>query len=228
MRIWARTIHTCTRYQQSSPPPMPRNHLAQEPPPWFRGRILAPPFLPGYWVFHGSGGCRTAIQVCRTSFHVCCYGSPPSLLWCSFLNVVNCGKGEGAHVAAQRAGKFFFRATGLPTVMSKNQPLVPPSNFGGKACTRTAPWFRGQTLPVPGHGGGGGAYPRSSDYGKKWAGKEQQTLPHSLLPLLELVSGRFGSSCMVLPWGGGHHLVAIPIPPWVSGTITRLGAGGGC
>ena len=26
-------------------------------------------FLPRYWVFHGSGGCRTAIQVCRTTFH---------------------------------------------------------------------------------------------------------------------------------------------------------------
>ena len=50
---------------------------------------------------------------------------------------------------------FFFRGTGLPTVVRKNQPLVPRSNFGGKACARTAPWFRGQTLLVPGHGGGG-------------------------------------------------------------------------
>ena len=49
----------------------------------------------------------------------------------------------------------FFRGTGLPTVMRKNRPLVPRSNFWGKACARTAPWFRGQTLPVPGHGGGG-------------------------------------------------------------------------
>ena len=24
------------------------------------------------------------------------------------------------------------------------------------SCARTAPWFRGQTLPVPGQGGGGG------------------------------------------------------------------------
>ena len=45
--------------------------------------------------------------------------------------------------------------SGLPTVMRKNQPLVPRSNFGGKVCARTAPWFRGQTLLVPGHGGGG-------------------------------------------------------------------------
>ena len=36
-------------------------------------------FTSGYWVFHGCGGCRTAIQVCRTSFHVCCYGSPLSV-----------------------------------------------------------------------------------------------------------------------------------------------------
>ena len=28
--------------------------------------------------------------------------------------------------------------------------------FLGKVCARTAPWLRGQTLPVPGHGGGGG------------------------------------------------------------------------
>jgi hypothetical protein len=35
--------------------------------------------VPSPWVFHGSGGCRTAIQVCRTSFHVCCYGSPLSV-----------------------------------------------------------------------------------------------------------------------------------------------------
>ena len=45
--------------------------------------------------------------------------------------------------------------TGLPTAVRKNQPLVPQSNFGGKVCARTDPWFRSQTLPVPGHGGGG-------------------------------------------------------------------------
>ena len=58
------------------------------------------------------------------------------------------------HMPAQRAGKFVFRSSGLPTFMRKNQPLVPRSNFGGKACARTAPWFRGQTLLVLGHGGG--------------------------------------------------------------------------
>ena len=57
-------------------------------------------------------------------------------------------------VGKERA--FFFRGTGLPTAVRKNQPLVPRSNLGGKVCTRTNPWFRGQTLLVPGHGGGGG------------------------------------------------------------------------
>ena len=47
--------------------------------------------------------------------------------------------------------------TGLPTAVRKNQPLVPRSNLGGKVCARTDPWFRGQTLPVLGHGGGGGS-----------------------------------------------------------------------
>ena len=50
---------------------------------------------------------------------------------------------------------FFFRGTGLPTAVRKNQPLVPRSNLGAKVCSRTDPWFRGQTLLVPGHGGGG-------------------------------------------------------------------------
>ena len=59
---------------------------------------------------------------------------------------------------------FFFRGTGLPTVVRKNQPLVPRSNLGGKVCARTDPWFRGQTLLVPGHGGGGGTRPTTTKY----------------------------------------------------------------
>ena len=39
-------------------------------------------------------------------------------------------------ILAQYTGKFCFRGTGLPTVMRKNQPLVPRSNFGGKVCTK--------------------------------------------------------------------------------------------
>ena len=54
----------------------------------------------------------------------------------SFVNVVKCGKGEGTHVPAQRAGNFFFRGTGLPTAVRKNQPLVPRSNIAGS-------WARG-------------------------------------------------------------------------------------
>ena len=55
----------------------------------------------------------------------------------------------------RNAPEIFFRGTGLPTAVRKNQPLVPRSNLGGKVCARTNPWFRGQTLLVPGHGGGG-------------------------------------------------------------------------
>ena len=40
------------------------------------------------------------------------------------------------HAAAQRAGKFFSRGTGLPTVMRKNQPLVPRLNIASS-------WTRG-------------------------------------------------------------------------------------
>ena len=58
------------------PPPPPRNSLVQEPPPGSAVEFSPHSFLPRYWVFHGSGRCRTAIQVCRTTFHVCCYGSP--------------------------------------------------------------------------------------------------------------------------------------------------------
>ena len=53
----------------------------------------------------------------------------------TLLNV-NCGKGEDTHVPAQRAGKFFFCGTGLPTAVRKNQPLVPRSNIAGS-------WTRG-------------------------------------------------------------------------------------
>ena len=66
----------------------------------------------------------------------------------SFVNVVNCGKGEGKHVLAQCARNFFFPRYGVahgcaqePTPGSavnfrgksvrKNQPLVPRSNIAG-------------------------------------------------------------------------------------------------
>ena len=69
-----------------------------------------------------------------------------------------CGKGEGAHTRRNALENLyiFFRGMGMLTVMRNNQPLVPRSNFGGKACAGTNLWFRGRTLPVPGHKGGGG------------------------------------------------------------------------
>ena len=36
-----------------------------------------------------------------------------------------------------------------------------PDPPGGKVCARTAPWFRGQTLLVLGHGGQGAGMTRS-------------------------------------------------------------------
>ena len=59
-----------------TPPPVPRNRLAQEPPPGSAVEFSHHFFLPRCWVFHGSAGCRTAIQVGTTTFHMCCYGSP--------------------------------------------------------------------------------------------------------------------------------------------------------
>ena len=41
------------------PPPLPRNRLAQEPHPGSAVEVSHHLFLPRYWVFHGSGGCRT-------------------------------------------------------------------------------------------------------------------------------------------------------------------------
>ena len=43
---------------------------------------------------------------------------------------------KGMHVLARCAGNFFFRGTGLPTAVRKNQPLVPRSNTAGS-------WTRG-------------------------------------------------------------------------------------
>ena len=50
---------------------------------------------------------------------------------------------------------FFFCGTGLPTVMRKNQPLVPRSNLGGNACSRTAPCSAVKHCWFLGTGGGG-------------------------------------------------------------------------
>ena len=95
------------------------------------------------------------------------------------------------HVPVQRAGKFFFRGTGLPTAVRKNQPLVPRSNLGGKVCARTDPWFRGQTLLVPGHGGG--RVPMG-------IGGDIFSVAFLLLPL------QLDVSLMVSSWCDGHLL----------------------
>ena len=54
------------------PPPVSRNRLAQEPAPGSAAPFPRYFFFPQNWVFHGCGGCRAAIQVCRTTFHGCC------------------------------------------------------------------------------------------------------------------------------------------------------------
>ena len=144
------------------PPPVSKNHLAQEPTPGSAVKFSH------HFFYQGSGFFMFLVDVgqlfrCAGHHFMCVTMGPPirgdpisHSQAHSFVNVVNCGKGEGTHVLAQRAGKFFFfRGTGLPTAVRKNQPLVPRSNLGGKVCARTNPWFRGQTWLVLGHGGGG-------------------------------------------------------------------------
>ena len=49
----------------------------------------------------------------------------------------------------------FFRGTVLPTVMRKNQPLVPRSNFGGKCAQEPPPGSAVKHCRFLGTGGGG-------------------------------------------------------------------------
>ena len=105
----------------------------------------------------GSGGCRTAIQVCRTTFHVYCmvcgiwkviFAFVPPL-----VNFFNYWKGEGAHTPVQCAGKFFSPGYGAAhgcvrehtrgsmvefwgKSLRRNQPLVPRLNIASS-------WTRG-------------------------------------------------------------------------------------
>ena len=122
------------------PPPPSRNRLAQEPPP---GSAVE---FSHHFFYDGIGFFMVLVDVGQlfrcAGHHFMCVATGPPI--------------RGDPISqSQRAGKFFFRGTGLPTVMRKNQSLVPRSNFVGKTCARTAPWFRGQTLPVPGHRAGG-------------------------------------------------------------------------
>ena len=137
------------------PPPVSRNRLAQEPPPGSAFEFLHYFFLPQNWVFPGCGGCRTAIRVCRTTFHVYCMACGVWKATFAFVsplvNVFNCGKAEDAHTL-----RFFSAVRAC-----------------SRSCARTNPWFRGRILggkraqePTPGSAfehcrfldtGGGGA-----------------------------------------------------------------------
>ena len=91
-----------------------------------RSNSRTPFFLPGYWVFHGSGGCRTAIQVCRTTFHVFCYGSPHHSFGVYLSMWLTVGS-ERVRMSWRNAPENFFPAVrGCP-----------------QSCARTNPWFRG-------------------------------------------------------------------------------------
>ena len=85
---------------------------------------------------------------------------------------------------------FFFRGTALPTAVRKNQPLVPRSNLGGKVCARTDPWFRGQILPVLGHGGGGGV-PTGLLFPLSWHPPSPLQIPTLLLGISQRVPAHY-------------------------------------
>ena len=118
----------------STPPPVSKNHLAQERTPGSAVKFSHQLF------YQGSGFFMFLVDVgqlfrCAGHHFMCVTMGPPirgdpvsHSQAHSFVNVVNCGKGEGTHVLAQRAGKFFFSAVrGCP-----------------RLCARTNPWFRGQ------------------------------------------------------------------------------------
>ena len=53
------------------PPPVPRNHIAQEPFPGYAVEFSHHFFfIYGIGFFMVFGGCRTAVKVCRTTFHL--------------------------------------------------------------------------------------------------------------------------------------------------------------
>ena len=108
---------------------MPRNRVAQQPPPGSAVEFSHPFFLPRYWVFHGSGGCRTAIQVCRTTFHVCCYGSPHHSFGVHLSTWLTVRKERARMSRRNTPEKFFSAVRGCP-----------------RSCARTNPWFCGPIL----------------------------------------------------------------------------------
>ena len=90
---------------QHPSPPVSRNRLAQELPPGSTVEFSHSFFLLQNCIFRGSGGCRTAIQVCRTTFHVYC---------------MVCG-----------IWKVIFAFVSPLGSLRRNQPLVPRSNIAG-------------------------------------------------------------------------------------------------
>ena len=75
------------------------------PPPGSTVEFSHSFFLLQNCIFRGSGGCRTAIQVCRTTFHVYC---------------MVCG-----------IWKVIFSFVSPLGSLRRNQPLVPRSNIAG-------------------------------------------------------------------------------------------------
>ena len=71
------------------PHPVPRNRLAQEPPPGSAVEFSHHFFLPRYWVFHASGGCRTTsrcagqhfmcVAISQSQAHIPLKPLPPAL-----------------------------------------------------------------------------------------------------------------------------------------------------
>ena len=139
-------LHTTLLLHPYPPPPVSKNHLAQEPTPGSAVKFSH------HFFYQGSGFFMFLVDVgqlfrCAGHHFMCVTMGPPirgdpisHSQAHSFVNVVNCGKGEDTHVLVQRAGNFFFSAV----------------RGGPRLCARTNPWFRGQTLLVLGHGGGGG------------------------------------------------------------------------
>ena len=63
----------------------------------------------------------------------------------------------------RNAPGIFFRGTGLPTVMRKNKPLVPRSNFGGECAQEPPPCSAVKHCRFLGTGGGGAPSSRAWD-----------------------------------------------------------------
>ena len=124
------------------PPPVSRNHLAQEPTPGSAVEFLH------HFFYQGSGFFMFLVDVgplfrCAGHHFMCVTTGPPIRgdpisHSQAHIPLTPVGK-ERARMSRRNAPEIFFSAVrGCPW-----------------PCARTDPWFRGQTVPVPGHGGGG-------------------------------------------------------------------------